>query len=86
MTSRELARAARRFADQQTSRLSELPSLRGAVATVTAVSGATVTVSWRGGSLTATAVGASYTPAAGDRVLCLLIDSQLVVIDQLISA
>ncbi|NUT08185.1 MAG: hypothetical protein HOV76_32430 [Hamadaea sp.] len=84
MTSRELDRVARRFADQQSGRFAALPGLQGAVCTVTGVSGSTVTLSWRGGTLTGTASCASYTPAAGDRVLCLLIDSQLIVIDQLV--
>ena len=84
MAGRELARIARRFADQQSGRIADLPGLQGVIATVTAVSGSTVTLSWRGGSLTATATCAAYTPAANDRVLCLLIDSQLIVLDQLV--
>lgn len=82
MVSRELARAARQFADQQSERLADLPTVRHLVVDVTAVSGATVTVTWRTKTLTGTAL-ASYTPAAGDRVLCVLVDNQLIVIDRI---
>lgn len=84
MTSRELARAARRFADQQTGRIADLPTTRSLIVTVSDVTGAVVTVNWRGQDLVATAVCASYTPATGDRVLVQLIENQLVVIDRLV--
>lgn len=83
MVSRELARAARLFADQQSGRLADLPTMRGVIGTLTAVAGGDVTVSWRGSELAASAVAASYTPTVGDRVICLLTDNQLVVLDRL---
>lgn len=85
-TSRAVAQAARRFIDQQSQKLAEIPAARPFLATVTNVAGTAITVRWRGGLLVATAAGASYTPAVDDRVLCLLIDDQLVILDQLIGA
>lgn len=81
MTSRAVARIARQFKDQQTDQIADVPSVRAMLATVTAVSGGTVTVSWRGSQLTAGGVLASYTPAVNDRVLAFLVDNQLIVID-----
>lgn len=80
--SRELQRAARRFADAQTDRLAAMPSVRAALCTVSSTTGG-LFVSWRTGTYQATSKCASYTPGVGDRVLCLLIDDQLVVVDQM---
>jgi hypothetical protein len=79
VTSREVDRAARQWADAQQAQLAAVPSLRGFAATVAATSPA-VTVTWRGADYTATRVLPSYTPGVGDRVLCLLVDDQLVVL------
>lgn len=78
--SRQVVRAARRLADQQTMRVTELPKGRSFYATVTIVS--PLTVSWRGGTYQAAVHHASYTPSVNDRVECHLVDSQLCVIDK----
>lgn len=83
MSSRELDRAARQWADSTTARIADVPASRELIATVATV-GASVTVTWRGVSLLAAAVCASYTPAPGDRVLCVVVDDQLIVRDQLV--
>lgn len=82
MASRDLARAVRRFADQQSTRISDVAGPTFALATVTDVTGSTVTIRWRGSILTAKTL-ASYTPAAGDRVLLLLLDNQPILIDRI---
>lgn len=75
MTSREVARAARRWADQHTSRLSEIPGLRGTYVTITSITGG-VFFEWKTGTYQAAKVLPSYTPGVGDRVLMLMIDNQ----------
>lgn len=89
MLSREIARAAGRLADQQSDRLADVPTTRAVIATVTTVTAgaapggnALVKVTWRGQELTAASYLASYTPSVGQRVLCLLIDNQLIVVDK----
>lgn len=84
--SRELARAARRFADANTDRLAEIPQDRDFFATVTTVvtgagpgGNALVKVTWRGVELTVRSYNAAYTPDAGHRVRCSLVDNQLVI-------
>jgi hypothetical protein len=79
VTSREVDRAARQWADAQAAQVAAIPSLRGFAATVSAISPA-VKVTWRGADYTATRVLPSYTPGIGDRVLCLLVDDQLVIV------
>ena len=78
MTSREVDRAARQWADAQAAQVAAVPSLRGFAATIATTS--PVTVTWKGSTYTATRVLPSYTPGVGDRVLCLLVDDQLVVL------
>lgn len=75
MTSRELDRAARQWADQQTDRLSEVPSVRAVYVSITSITGG-VFFEWRTGTYQAAAVNVAYTPAVGDRVLVLMIDNQ----------
>jgi hypothetical protein len=79
VSDREVDRSARQWADAQQSQIAAVPSLRGFAATIAATS-PSVTVTWRGASYTATRVLPSYTPGVGDRVLCLLVDDQLVVL------
>lgn len=79
MSDREVDRSARQWADAQQAQISAVPSLRGFAATIAATS-PSVTVTWRGAVYTATRVLPSYTPGVGDRVLCLLVDDQLVVL------
>lgn len=79
MTSRELDRAARRLADQQTDAVAELPSTRVLYLTVTALS--PVTVLWRGVAIKVTDVSRSYTPVVGDRAICLYDGLTLTAID-----
>lgn len=69
---RKLAQAARRQADQTTARLADIATGRPLVTDVATVVGRTVTVAWRGGAQEAAGVLAAYTPAAGDRVLCVV--------------
>lgn len=77
----QIARLARRNADQQTARLADLPTGRLFLATVTVT--APLTVSWRGRQFTAAGAFTSYTPAITDRVLCALVDNQPVVLGQI---
>jgi Flp pilus assembly protein TadG len=78
-TSRAVAQAARAWADQHTSSLADLPAglYIGTVATTSPLK-----VSWRKRQVAAYKV-ASYTPAAGDRVLFAIADDQLVIIGQI---
>lgn len=82
--SRLLAQATRRFADQQSAKLEDLPNDRHLRATVTTVNpgagaggGTTVTVTWRGGEYLVAGYPDSYTPAVGHRVLCVIVGDQL---------
>lgn len=84
--SRDLARAARRLADQTSSRISGATGTRQIIATVETVTAgaasdgnARVTLLWRGGAITAAGYAAAYTPVAGHRVVCDYIDDQLIV-------
>lgn len=88
---RELATAARRFADANTARIAEVPSERLIVATVTDVAAgaapdgnALVTVTWRGSPCSVSGYLASYTPAEGHRVVCAYIDNQLIITGRVI--
>ena len=84
MSSRRVRAAAQRLADQQTARLADVPAarlLRATVETVTAGAAADgnalVTVLWRGEELDVSDYPDSYTPVAGHRVLCAVVDTQL---------
>ena len=90
--SRQVIRAARRNADQQTARLAEIPSVRMLRATVASVApggagdgNAKVWVTWRGEVLEAT-YGAHYTPVVGHRVLCVIVDNQLEIVQRTVGA
>lgn len=89
MTDRALARVARRHAARTGAQIADRPTgtFIATVATVTPVEGGNpaVTVSWRGQDLAVNAVGSTYTPSAGDRVLCHLVDNQVVVADRLLA-
>lgn len=83
--SRELNQAVRRFADQNTDRLADQPTVRF-LTTVTAVTAggasdgnALVKVTWRGAELTVNGYAASYTPVVGHRVVCDYIDNQPII-------
>lgn len=83
---RKLRRAAHRDADQASARIAEATGSRREIATVTAlvVGGASdgrnlVKVTWRGGEVTAAGWNASQTFAVGQRVVCDLIDGQLLI-------
>lgn len=83
---RELAAAARRFADAQSSRLADMPTAHQILATiVTVVAGgasdgnALVTVTWRGNPVVCAGYAAAYTPVVGHRVVCDLVANQLLV-------
>lgn len=80
---RELAAAARRFADANSARLAAASS--GPVVWATVVSLDPLKVSWRGGTVATAGYGSTYTPGVGHRVVCLYDDNnQLVVIDHII--
>lgn len=79
--SRELAQATRRFADGQSDRLADVPSVRAVLLSVTSTAGG-LFLSWRGATVQATPC-ASYTPGVGDWVLCLLVDDQLIAVDRI---
>lgn len=72
--SRLVAKAAREWADQQTSALASLPPGLY-VATVAATS--PLTVSWRNRQVLAAGKDINYTPAVSDRVRCSVVDDQL---------
>lgn len=83
---RALDAAARRFADAQTGRIAELPTDGKIVATVAAVTAgaaadgnAAVTVTWRAGTYRVKGYNRTYTPVVGHRVVCDLIDGQLLI-------
>lgn len=85
--SRELLSAAVGFADATSDRIADTSGgTARLIATVTAVvagaasdGNAKVTVTWRGKPLIASGYASSYTPVNGHRVLCDLIDNQLIV-------
>jgi len=80
---RDLALAARRFADAQSDRLAAVPASRLFRATVSDVipggaadGNALVRVLWRGAEFDVADYPDSYTPAVNHRVLCALVDNQ----------
>lgn len=84
MTSRPIADAMRRSADQDNGQFAEVPATPHVRTTVTAVTPRegrepAVTVLWRGSNVPAT-YGAQFTPAVGQRVLCAYFDNQLEII------
>ena len=79
MSSREVARAARQWAEAQQAQVAAVPATRTFHATVTATTPA-VTVSWRGATIAATRVFPAYTPGVGDRVMCVIDNHQLVIL------
>lgn len=79
MTSRELARAVRAHADQQTQQIADLPALEPVVATVQTTS--PLTVLWIDEVVPAQRLSVAYpTPVVGHRVLCLLVYGQLIIL------
>lgn len=89
---RELATAARQFADANSARISAAASpSREVIATVNTVTAgaasdgnAAVTVLWRGSVCAVSGYLASYTPAVGHRVVCAYIDNQLIITGRII--
>lgn len=78
MPSRRIAGAARRLADQNTSRLATaVPLTQRRPLTVTATS--PLTVDWRGGAKVVNGVNVAATVAIGDRVMCDIVQGQIVV-------
>lgn len=71
---RVVEKAAREWADQQTSALSSLPAGLY-VANVATTS--PLVVSWRNRQVLAAGKDANYTPTIGDRVRCSVVDDQL---------
>lgn len=92
--SRQLARAARQLADQQSARIAAMDSGSSFYATVSDVSAgasiegqAVVKVSYRGTDTTAAGYPDSYTPVVGHRVLCLVTrDHQLAILHRSIGS
>lgn len=93
MPARDLARAARRSADQTTARFAEIPATKQVLATVAAIqTGAAqggfdlVTVTWRGQDTLAAGYANGAALAVGNRVVCDYIDGQLVVAYRVVGA
>lgn len=91
MTSPRLANAARRAADHQKAQARELPPHRPVLATVATVTAgaagdgnALVTVTWMGATVTCSGYVNTYTPQPTDRVVCLYIGNQLIVVGKVI--
>lgn len=88
---RDIARVARRNADQQSQRIN-VAGARPVIATVTtATAGGShdgtaylVKVTWRGLEVTAAGYAASYTPAVNHRVMCAFVDNQLIVLCRIV--
>lgn len=77
MDDRELSRAVRGLADDDSARLASVPVSPTFFATVSSTSPLTVT--WRGADVLAAGKGMGYTPAVGQRVECVLVRNQLIV-------
>lgn len=94
MTSPRLQRAAFQFADRNSERLADLDSGATFYATVTTVAAgaagdrnALVQVTYRGRANTCAGYPDGYTPAVGDRVLCLITrDHQLAILHRAVGA
>lgn len=94
MTAPKLQRAAFQFADRTSARLAELDSGATFHATVTTVAAgaardgnALVQVKYRGRAVTCAGYPAAYSPAVGDRVLCLITrDHQLAILHRSVGA
>lgn len=80
--SRLLNDAARAFADAGSAQLADIPTVRAVVLSVTSTTGG-LFLSWRGADVSAKRC-ASFTPTVGDRVLCLVVQDQLVVLDRIV--
>lgn len=76
--SRELDSAVRRFADSNSGRIAEAADAGGRII-VTVTVASPLTVLWRGESVVATGKSRDHTFGVGDRVVCDLIDNQLIV-------
>lgn len=85
--------AARRYVDSTTgkARIAQQGASRQVMATISAVvtggagdGNALVVVQWRDAQITAAGYAASYTPVVGHRVVCHLIDNQLIVAHRVI--
>ena len=90
---RATRKAARRLGEQTARLVADVPATRTLIATVKTVmanqasdGNAVVLVSWRDSVLAANGYGSTYTPVVGHRVLCLLVDGQLIVVDRVIGA
>lgn len=80
MDDRDLARAVRGFADDDSARLADLPVTRFFTATVSNATAGSLAVTWRGKSVPMAGKAAGYTPAIGQRVLCALVDGQPLIV------
>lgn len=88
--SRELARAARRLKDRQDADLAGIPWAHAFIATVTSVTsgggggGSLVQITYRGVQVRSGGYVNSYTPAVNDRVICLSVDAQPIILGRII--
>lgn len=90
MISRRLAQQATRLADQNSDRLrAATPPVL--IATVSSVSAgqaadgnALVSVTWRGQVVTVAGYASSYSPAVNHRVMCAVVDHQLVILARIV--
>lgn len=74
---KDLARAIRGLADDDSDRIASVPASLQFFATV--ASTAPLMVTWRGANVLAAGKGWGYTPVVGQRVKCSLVRNQLIV-------
>jgi hypothetical protein len=86
VSGRRLQRAALRLADHTSERIRAATGGDAFLATIGTVTAgaaadgnALVTVDWRAGTVEAAGYLSSYTPVVGHRVLCELVDNQLII-------
>lgn len=72
--SRDVAKAAREWADQQTTAITSLPA---GMYVLTVAATAPLSVSWRNRTVLVAGKNAAYTPTVADRVRCSVVDDQL---------
>ena len=89
--SQQVARAARLVTDQQQARIAAAAGSGAFIATVTAVTAggaadgnALVTIRYRGSDTSASGYAADYTPAVNDRVVCLPVDAQPIILCRIV--
>lgn len=72
--SRDVAKAAREWADQQTTAITSLPA---GMYVLNVAATSPLSVSWRNRTVLVAGKNAAYTPVVADRVRCSVVDDQL---------